>query len=51
MKIKEYIVESFKTGYCKRFYIQAGNIKEAKKIAFDDYNININKEEGYFCFN
>jgi hypothetical protein len=43
----DYIVESFRKGYCERIYIQTFNIEKAINIAFNEYNITINKN-GYF---
>jgi len=51
-KLNNYIVESFRKGYCERYIIQAKNISEAEKIAKNDYAIDtdMQKGNGYFVF-
>jgi len=53
MKVRDYTVESFRSGYCERFYIQGKSIDEAIRIAKNDYNLEVSIEgtgDTYFVF-
>ena len=50
---QDFIVESFRRGYCERYIIQARSEKEAEMIALNDFNIYPYLEKGgngYFVF-
>lgn len=48
---KNFVFETFRSGYCERFIVQAKNLKEAFKTVKNDYDIitdGINGN-GYLC--
>lgn len=50
--LRDYIVETFRSGYCERYIIQARSIEKAEKIAKNDFGIDtdIDTGNGYFVF-